>query len=351
MDLREQRRLERSQARELAMETEAKMRSKRSTKGQAAESEGQMSETVSEGIERVTFHLTPEDCGFGTRNMIVLDIPAKTPEWYSPRIAFFQTTSSSNGSHYRYLKNTFFPILGISNNSEKVPNLDVTESESDFFVKTGLFKTTLSVRNFNMKMEQNIPEWIDTLLTEYCNTYYQGLLDIPRETPIDSPEDYVRTVSFIQATEEVYRLFDLCIDYFSSVWQIAMSIGLSRFYGNGVWVEDGDHEDGKTLRKFKNFADFIDTKYIYTVTGHKGFAETEGRRFLIDRHAQCDFSKIQRLPIVTISGNKFYVFTGRSLTVLEAMVRSNQRYRPKGGTKRKQLKKKRLFKTRHQKRR
>jgi hypothetical protein len=319
--------------------------------------------SVSEGLERVTFNLTRQDYGFYCRSMVVLDIPpTHASEWYSERIAFYQSSATSNGPHYRYLRNTFFPTLGRANNDEKVPNLPpIPEESGDFFVKTGLFKTTLSVRDFNIKMEQHIPTWIDILLTDYCNIYYRDLLDTPRGAPIESTEDYVRNQSFIEATNEIYRLFDLCIDYFTSPWQIAMSIGLSRFFGNGVWVEDGDREDRELLRKFKKFADFIDTKYVYNVEGYKGTIEDADpahatdkvmcRDFLSQQSAQCDFSKIVPLPISTISGNKFYVFTGRSLSMLESSLRANPDKAPKkiGGTKSRRFKTKRLFKTRRQK--
>jgi hypothetical protein len=356
MDLREQRRIERDEARTRALAAEQQKAEKRSAKKQTKAEEPELSVTVLEGIERVTFHLTPEDYGFYCRSMVVLDIPPMhVSEWYSPRIAFFQSSATSNGSHYRHLRNTFFPTLGRANNAEKAPNLPtIAEESDDFFVKTGLFKTTLSVRNFTMGMEQNIPAWIDTLLTDYCNTYYPGLLDMTREIPRDADTEwYNRAASFLEATQEIYRLFDLCIDYFTSPWQIAMSIGLSRFFRNGVWFEDQDKEGGELLRKFNKFADFIDTKYAYTIEGYKGSIEDADpdhtadkkmcRDFLSDNRAQCDFSKIERLPTVIISGSKFYVFTGRAITWLEGALRFR-----KGGTRRKR---KRSFKTRHQKRR
>ena len=354
MDPREQRRLNRERALAAAEQKTAKL-------AKAAEEEpvAEQMSTVLEGIERVTFRLTPKDYGFYCRSMVVLDIPpTHASEWYSPRIAFFQSTATSNGPHYRYLRNTFFPTLGRANDSEKIPNLDVSGETGDFFVKTGLFKTTLSVRNFDLS-GQTIPAWIDTLLTDYCDTYYPGLLDFPIEIPSGAgAEWYKRTESFLEATEEIYRLFDLCIDYFTSPWQIAMSIGLSRFFGNGVWVEDDD-KDGTLLRKFNKFADFIDTKYAYTVEGYKGSIDDADpahandtkmcRDFLSENSAQCDFSKIERLPTVKITKSKFFVFSGRALIILEKSMRAyNASTKFKGGTRRKR---KRSFKTRHQKRR
>lgn len=354
MDPREQRRLNRERALAAAEQKPAAKLAKAAEEAPVAE---QMS---TEGIERVTFHLTPKDFGFYCRSMLVLDIPpTHTSEWYSPRIAFFQSTATSNGPHYRYLRNTFFPTLGRANNAEKIPNLPPIDEDDDFFVKTGLFKTTLSVRNFDLS-GQNIPAWIDTLLTDYCEAYYPGLLDFPIEIPSGAgAEWYKRTESFIEATEEIYRLFDLCIDYFTSPWQIAMSIGLSRFFGNGVWVEDDDKEGGTLLRKFNKFADFIDTKYAYKVEGYKGSIDDADpahandkkmcRDFLSENNAQCDFSKIERLPTVKITKSKFFVFSGRALIILEKSMRAyDMSNKFKGGTRRKR---KRSFKTRHQKRR
>jgi hypothetical protein len=373
MDPREERRIKRDKERAIALAAERarKLTAKEpAEEPEAAEEPSeQMSVSVSGGVERVTFHLTPKDFGFYCRSMVVLDIPpTHASEWYSPRIAFFQSSATSNGPQFRHLRNTFFPTLGRANNDDKVPNLPrIAEEEGDFFVKSGLLRDTLSVRNFDpqMRMEQTIPAWIDTLLTEYCETHYPGLLSVSMEIPRDRDDVwYKQTESFIEATEEICLLFDLCINYFTTPWQIAMSIGLSRFFGNGVWVEDDDTEGGKKLRKFNKFAHFIDAKYAYVVEGYKGSIEDADpayatdkkmcRDFLEENHAQCDFSTIQRLPTVKISGSKLFVFGGRAIATLEVNMNVYNKFypKPKGGTrKRFKTKRKRSFKTRHQKRR
>jgi hypothetical protein len=296
--------------------------------------------------ERVTVHLT--DCGEGTRNMVVLDVPPGK-RWYAPRIAFFQSSATSNGPLNRYRKNTFFPTLGISNSEEMVPNMESATVENDFFVKTGLFKGILTIENFNSN--RRIPQWMDELLTEYCNTVYPGLLDLDYDNVyVDNPKDLERFTSFLEASIEIPLLLELCNAYFSDVWQIAMSIGLSRFYGNGLWVEDGDSDDidGERilLRKFKKFADFIDTKCVYAIEGGAVFVPVDDREFLTRHNAQCDFSTVEQLPVVTLEKTKYNVFAGISTTRLTMAIRS---YRPRGGKTRR--KRRRLFKTRHQKRR
>jgi hypothetical protein len=150
----------------------------------------------------------------------------------------------------------------------------------------------------------------------------------------------------MDSLQEMYQLYDLCIYYFSDVWQIAMSIGLSECYQSGVWFDNGE-----PIRKFTKFATFIKTKFQYTVDCYKGeFGTMPLRDFLQQQRAQSNF-RFEPLESVTIPESKFFLFTGKSVQALGVPLRTfkslnSAAFKPKGGTR-----KRKSVKTRRQKRR
>ena len=297
--------------------------------------------------ESETFTLTPEDCNADTRVMAVLSVP-RGKRWYADRIAFFQSSATSNGPAFRHLKNTYLPTLGVANNEDHVPNMEKLDSDGDVIIKTGLFKRIFCGKTEVVMGQETIPEWIYVLLTDYCSIYYPHLLTRNFRRIIIDREDYDESLALLGPFEEIYKLFDLCKFYFSDVWQLAMSIGLSRFYECGVWVDDGDYDvvNGKQvyIKKFTQFASFIDEKFLYTINGYKDvpehFTRINDRHFIMSRGAQSRFDFVA-LPIVTLTEPLLSLFTGR-MHSLEIPLRSFKSINRFGG---------KSIKTRRQKRR
>jgi len=286
-------------------------------------------------IERESFTLLKENCNADSRNVVVLPVP-RGKKWYATNISFFQTSATSNGASFSHLRNTYLPTLGVLDASESVPGLEPLQGEGDVIIKTGLFKSIFAGKIPKSTMgEQPIPVWIDELLTDYCSLYYPHLIVRDFTRLIVDKEDYYASNAMFDSLQEIYQLFDLCMYYFSDVWQMAMSIGLGRFTNSGVWVE-----------KFRNFASFIDTKMIYTIGGYNGnFGIMPLREFLITQNAQSSFD-FKPLATVIIRGSKYFLFTGRSVQSLGVPLRIYQSQHRSGGTRRRKS-----VKTRRQKRR
>lgn len=295
--------------------------------------------------EMEEFHLTPENCNHGCRFTVVLPVP-HGKRWEADRIAFFQSSATSNGAAFRHLRNTFLPTLGVANNGECIKNMDKVEGDDDVIVKTGLFKSIFCGKTEPVLGQETIPEWIYLLITEYCSIHYPTLLTRDYTRIIVNREDYDESNTLLLQFEEIYKIVHLLIHYFSDVWQIAMSIGLSRMYGCGVWVADGEHDVvGATsvyAIKFINFANFIDEKFLYTILGDRDVPvpSIPDRVFLSSRGAQSAFH-CTPLPTVTVRGSLLYLFTGRS-HALEIAIRSFKSINRLGG---------KSVKTRRQKRR
>jgi len=313
-------------------------------------------------IERETFTLEEENCNGDIRKVVVLPLP-KSKKWYAPNIAFFKSTASSNGASFIHLRDTYLPTLGVLDASgkynpddERVAGLEPLEGYGDIIIKTGLFKSIFACKpppsaRLSAMAQPPIPIWINEVLTEYCSLYYPTLIVRDFYRPIVDKADYDETEQLFDSLQEMYQLFDLCMYYFSDVWQIAMSIGLSEFTGKGVWVEDGNVKaSGDPARKFIQFASFIKTKFDYTVTGYKGeFGEKPLRAFLQEQDAQSDF-RFEPLPGIVTSQSNYVLFTGKSVQALGVPLRTFKSLNPlqfkKGGTRRRKL-----VKTRRQKRR
>ena len=308
--------------------------------------------------ETDTFTLEPANCNSDIRDVVVLPLRGKL--WYAPNIAFFKSTASSNGASFIHLKDTYLPTLGVLDASgEGVPGLEPLEGSGDIIMKTGLFKSIFACKppqsaRSSIMEQPPIPVWINELLTEYCSLYYPQLMVRDFYRLIVDKKDYDETEALFDSLQEMYQLFDLCMYYFSDVWQIAMSIGLSKFTGTGVWVKDGNvNALGEPARKFIDFAEFINKKFDYKVTGYKGvFGKIPLREFLQQQIAQSDFS-FEPLPGVVAKQSSYALFTGKSVQALGDPLRTFKSLNPKefkkpiGGTRRKR----KSVKTRHQKRR
>jgi len=299
--------------------------------------------------EMETFKLEEENCNGDIRNVVVLPLP-KNKRWYAPNIAFFQSSATSNGASFRHLRDTYLPTLGVLDVSgEDVPGLEKLEGDGDIIIKTGLFKSIFACKpppSALVMAQPPIPRWINELLTEYCSLYYPELMARDFYRIIVDKDDYDKTEKMMDSLQEMYQLYDLCIYYFSDVWQIAMSIGLSECYQSGVWFDNGE-----PIRKFTQFATFIKTKFQYTIDCYKGeFGTKPLRAFLQEQGAQSNF-RFEPLEPVSIPESKYFLFTGKSVQALGVPLRTFKSLNPKvfvkGGTKRRR----KLVKTRRQKRR
>jgi hypothetical protein len=278
---------------------------------------------------QLSFTLTNEDYNLSDRLVVVLPVP-----WLDMQsIAFFQSTGTSNKS-LTHLSNTFLPTLGISTGKE--PDIMEKMKEGDF-IKTGLFKTLFRGNGFRALNQFVLPSWVKILLIEYCNITYPGLTQIDYTSEIRTDEENARFIHFLESCKEIYELFDLCIYYFTDVWQIAISIALSKLKGQGVFID-----------RFKSFADFIDTKMIYKIIDHSdSLQQIPMDEFLKSKNAHTHF-KLEGVPLEIAEKNDANLFSGKSYGILEVKLRSYATFKrfSKGGTKRRKS-----VKTRRQKRR
>ena len=231
------------------------------------------------------FTLTNEDYNLSDRLVVVLPVP-----WLDMQsIAFFQSTGTSNNS-LGHLADTFLPTLGISTGEDP----DIMEKmKAGDFIKTGLFKTLFRGNGFKKFNEFEVPSWVKILLIEYCNSTYPGLTSIDYSAEIRTDEENERFTSFLESCKEIYELFDLCIYYFTDVWQIAISIALSKLKKEGVFIN-----------RFKRFADFIDTKIIYKITDHSDtLQQIPMDEFLKAKHAHTHF-KMEGVPLEIVEKNE-----------------------------------------------
>jgi hypothetical protein len=276
-----------------------------------------------------SFTLTNEDYNLSDRLVVVLPVP-----WLDMKsIAFFQSTGTSNKS-LRHLADTFFPTLGISTGEEP----DIMEKmKAGDFIKTGLFKTLFRGNGFRALNLFEVPSWVKIVLIEYCNIAYPGLTEIDDAVIADDTQNHKFT-SFLESCKEIYELFDLCIYYFTDVWQIAISIALSKLKGQGVFIN-----------RFKSFADFIDTKMIYKITDHSdSLQQIPMGEFLKSKNAHTHF-KLEGVQLEIAERNYANLFSGKSYGILEVKLRSYatlKRFKSSGGTRRRKS-----VKTRRQKRR
>ena len=279
---------------------------------------------------QLSFTLTNEDYNLSDRLVVVLPLP-----WLDMKsIAFFQSTGTSNKS-LPHLADTFLPTLGISTGEDP----DIMEKmKAGDFIKTGLFKPLFRGKGFRALNQFEMPSWVKILLIEYCNITYPGLTTIDYTAEISTDEDNVRFTSFLESSKEIFELFDLCIYYFTDVWQIAISIALSKLNDQGVFIN-----------RFKKFADFIDKKIIYTITDHSDtLQQIPMDVFLKAKHAHTHF-KLEGVPLEIVEKNEANLFSGKSYGILEVKLRTYavlKRF-SKGGTRRKR----KSVKTRRQKRR
>jgi hypothetical protein len=201
-------------------------------------------------------------------------------DWPTHNIAFFKSTGESNGKFKGIFANTFFPMLGcfVDKNLTPIdPRIDksVTLSEN-YIVKLGgtfpiIFKGDI----------KNIPNWIEPILSKYINYRLGHELHISLQ-PIDIFQ--ITDVDQLKMLKEIYsELFIIytCLStYFSSIWQVQLSIALSNTTQNGVWI-----------KSLSIFATFLGTPYIIPVFGNiqneESFLE-----YLQSNHAQCDLKQL-----------------------------------------------------------
>ena len=292
---------------------------------------------------RFQFELSRDDFNVTYRKVVVLPI-LRDQGWTfggNERIAFFQSTGTSNPG-YEFLRGTYFPTFGVCNPRERYPFMDVLEGD-EVIVKVNHFKPLfVGTRPDDRGLTNNAPTWIYQLLVEYCKKYPTIFTKDFRE-PIDV-KDEAETRAMLVSLKEIYDLFRTLHSYFTADWQVAMSIGLSRHMGEGIWIT-----------QFADFARFMDQRMVCSITGDRGERETPEvlSNFLRRKGAQSSlqFTEADALPITPLSRNFYFVFHGYNISYATVGLQTMEKiksFSKKGGTRRKH---RRSVKTRHQKRR
>ena len=184
---------------------------------------------------RFQFELSRDDFNVTYRKIVVLPI-LRDQGWTfggNERIAFFQSTGTSNKG-YEFLRGTYFPTFGVWKHGERFPFMSVLEGD-EVIVKANHFKPLfVGSRPDDRGLANNAPTWIYQLLVEYCEKYPAIFTKDFRE-PIDV-KDEEEARAMLEALKEIYDLFKTLYSYFTADWQVAMSIGLSRHMGEGIWL-------------------------------------------------------------------------------------------------------------------
>jgi len=314
-------RAERLQKRNQAKEKEEKAPKRKAINLRAAE--GRVHERI----------IKPDDINTDYRKIVVLEPIGR---WYADNIAFFQSSGHNKG--LGFLKNTYLPTLGEIDSDTPLPNfMDKTlKGHGIVLIKTSYFKTLFEGKKDGLGFETEIPEWIHQLIMEYSERYPNLFGSI--ETYSNPVTNIVEAKELHREMIEIQHIYMTLKTYFTSHWQVAMSIGLSRFMGEGIWIGE-----------LANFAAFMDTKMVCNIRGVKDSEQhTDMTVFLTTKGAQStlDFTEDDALENRAISTELYHILHNRSPERLEQTIRAYEviaRFK-KGGTKRK-----RLLKTRRQK--
>ena len=287
---------------------------------------------------------TDYNVDFG-RKIIVLPLPPRCVWFDNTKIAFFESTGTSNMG-FDFLQGTYFPTLGIRKKTDRFPFMDKLDGSGHVIIKTSLFKELFTGQSKHLT---NTPIWLYDLITEYCEERYPTLFDI------DFGEFRVDGTNLKMAEElkrqllEIEHLYRTLKTYFTADWQVSQSIGISRFMGQGIWIGE-----------LKDFAAFMDTKITFTLSGFRGpEVEEDGDvsvaiKFLQDNDAQSElqFTEEDKLETSLTTPLEYYVFCSTSFNRLEQDIRSYHnanRFSKRSGGRSKT--KRRSVKTRRQKRR
>jgi hypothetical protein len=285
------------------------------------------------------------------RKMIVLPLPSRGLWFDNTKIAFFKSTGTSNEG-FEFLEGTYFPTLGIINKSDtrtgNIPFIDKLAGDGTVAVKTNFFKTLFTGKSREMS---NTPVWLYDLITEYCEERYPTLFDIDYGKFRVDESNMEMALEQEKQLIEIEHLQRILKTYFTADWQVAQSIGLSRFMSEGIWIGEMQH-----------FAEFMDTKIQFTLSGYRG-PEVEGEgniakaiKFLQDNDAQSglQFTEEDALETSLTTPSEYYLFSGTSLNRLQQDMRAYHnaaRFKRKGGLSKTKRQKRRSIKTRRQKRR
>ena len=227
------------------------------------------------------------------REIVIMPAPAGSSHdktyWPKPNIAFFKSTGESNGKFKGIFANTFFPMLGCFVNDETTP-IDPSHQavlSKNYIVKLG--GTFPTIFRGDLK---SIPIWIIEILLKYlkhklCDPLFVNL------TPPIIPEnlwDNPQLQALKQIYDELFLIYTCLSTYFSSEWQVYLSIALSNTTGEGVWVKEG---------RLKLFADFLfvtNTIQQFTVTPLDTIDPSDPLpllyNYLVEKQAQCNFKSI-----------------------------------------------------------
>ena len=195
------------------------------------------------------------------REIVIMDAER---DWSSRNIAFFKSTGSN--PKFSVFENTFFPMLGCyvegKTPLEKYPLGAGVQLSSNYIIKLG---GTFPKLFRGDERHTIIPEWMLHMIFDY----------IPRKIDISTITSLYELDKLKQRYANVFLLYECLTYYFSSEWQVYLSIALSKKFKCGIWVNE--------------LSDFAEELSEYTIThiqeeGH--IHETQLYKYLGDNNAQ-----------------------------------------------------------------
>jgi len=210
------------------------------------------------------------------RITVVLPVPTHAL-WPSKNIAFFCSTGQSGVKEF---EGTYFPTFGVYvDDRTPIPDIDASITLSkNYFVKTS------SITFLKPKLAE-MQEWIFTLLRNYYEN--EGKLDL-FQLSLNDVRD-IKGAKKLRELVEMYKEMNLiyrCLSsYFSDIWQVFLSIGLSDTLHTGVW-----------LSQLNGFATYMKklSGDTYTISDKKTFTSVDVYTFLKRNDAQCDFTTLRK---------------------------------------------------------
>ena len=258
-------------------------------------------ETTYESIKPVILSHVIVSFSDSKREIVIINAVG---EWPTSNIAFFKSTGSSNPG-FEVFAGTFFPMFGCY--KKGITPIDYSsvgkgvELSENYIVKPGgtfpeVFRGTIP----------SIPEWIMVLLDKYLKQELELIEDHQALIKHHLNQDYefkdfkllrgkfsdaMRCSTDIEKLKQLKEIYDTlnliykCLsNYFTSEWQVHLSIDLSKSTNTGFWIQ----------KKLESFVAMLHhTPYeIFELSPIKHIDESQLLNFLQTYIAQCDFHKV-----------------------------------------------------------
>ena len=170
----------------------------------------------------------------GGINRMFLILEAVQP-WVTPNIAFYESsaTSNTNSITSQISPGTFFPIFGMREETAPDPKSDLD------------YKGHIKKMKLTTLTSDNIYDWMYTLIINYFNYKYKLLYGFAEDinyweiwhteyTKFNTPHLIILRSLLL----EIQIIHYILCNYFLDLWQLCLSIHLSKLNNSGYWIQN-----------------------------------------------------------------------------------------------------------------